>query len=76
MVPEAALATATSWEQLQSGVADGTIDIGWHPSILNLTAVIGSIGLVVCGTFFALGRASIAPTNDPRLAEAMAHELF
>jgi len=76
MVPEAALATATSWEQLQSGVADGTIDIGWHPSMLNLTAVIGSIGLVVCGTFFALGRASIAPTNDPRLAEAMAHELF
>jgi hypothetical protein len=76
MVPEAALATATSWDQLQSGVAAGTIDIGWNPTILNLTALIGSLGLVVCGTFWTLGRASLAPTNDPRLSEAAAFEQF
>jgi len=76
MVPEAALATATSWDQLQSGVAAGTVDIGWNPTILNLTALIGSLGLVVCGTFWTLGRASLAPTNDPRLSEAAAFELF
>lgn len=76
VVPEAALATATSWDQLQAGVADGSINIGWNPSILNLTAVVGALGLVASGTFFTLGRASLAPTNDPRLPEAAAFELF
>lgn len=76
MVPEAALAHAESWDQLQTEAAAGTLDLGWNLSILNLTALIGSLGLVVCGTFFFLGRASLAPTNDPRLPEALAFENF
>jgi hypothetical protein len=76
MVPEVALAEATSWDQLQSGVEAGTITIGWNPSVLNLTALLGSLGLVVCGTFFFLGRASLVPTADPRLNEALAFENF
>ncbi len=76
MVPEVALAEATSWDELQSAAAAGELAIGWNPSILNLTALLGSIGLVVCGTFFFLGRASLAPTADPRLSEALAFENF
>ncbi|MDP7070666.1 MAG: hypothetical protein QF561_04890 [Phycisphaerales bacterium] len=76
VVPEAALAEASSWEQLQSEAAAGTLLLGWNPSILNLTAVLGSLGLVVCGTFFFLRQASLAPTSDPRLSEAVAFENF
>jgi hypothetical protein len=75
-VPEVALAEATSWDQLQAAVDTGKVAIGWDPSILNLTALLGSLGLVVCGTFFFLGRASLAPTADPRLSEALAFENF
>jgi hypothetical protein len=76
MVPEVALAEATSWNQLQAAVDAGKVAIGWNPSILNLTALLGMLGLVVCGTFFFLGRASLAPTADPRLSEALAFENF
>ena len=76
VVPEAALAHAERWGQLQSEGAAGTLDLGWHLSILNLTAIIGGFGLLVAGTFFFLGRASLAPTSDPRLSEALAFENF
>ncbi len=76
MVPEEALAHAESWAQLQSEVSAGTLDLGWNLSILNVTALIGAFGLLVCGTFFFLGRASLAPTSDPRLSEALAFENF
>ncbi|MCH2140631.1 MAG: hypothetical protein MK100_06300 [Phycisphaerales bacterium] len=76
MVPEEALAHAESWAQLQSEVSAGTLDLGWNLSILNFTALIGAFGLLVCGTFFFLGRASLAPTSDPRLSEALAFENF
>ena len=75
-VPEAALEHATSWDQLATQAAQGTLPLGWNPSVLNLTALLGMLGLVVAGTFLYLGRAALAPTHDPRLPEALAFENF
>ncbi len=75
-VPEAALEHATSWDQLATQATQGTLPLGWNPSVLDLTTLVGMLGLVVAGTFLYLGRAALAPTHDPRLPEALAFENF
>lgn len=75
-VPEAALAHAESWDQLAQLAEQGTLPLGWNPSILNITALVGALGLLVAGTFFFLGRAALSPTHDPRLSDAMAFENY
>ena len=73
-VPGEALRTATSLASLEEVVAAGSIDVGFHPGILDLTCFLGLLGLFIAGTFYKLRECELIPIQDPRLSESLAFE--
>jgi hypothetical protein len=74
VVPTEAIVNSTSWEVLATAVDAGEVSVGWNPQLLNITAIVGTLGLVLAGWAFALRRCNLVPVHDPRLHEALAFE--
>ena len=74
VVPEAAIADATSYNQLFNQVASGEVSVGYGWSILNLTCLVGMVSLVWGGTLLNLRKCNLIATADPRLGEALHFE--
>lgn len=74
VVPEAAIADATSYNQLFNQVASGEVSVGYGWSILNLTCLVGMVSLVWGGTLLNLKKCNLIATADPRLGEALHFE--
>ena len=73
-LPVKAAHDAQSLIELIDQVDAGTVSVGWNLSILNFTAVVGMLGLLIAGTFMALRRCSLVPVSDPRLSESLDFE--
>jgi hypothetical protein len=74
VVPTQELITAESNDALVAMIDSGEVSVGWDPRFMHVTAVIGTLGLVLAGWAFALRRCSLVPVRDPRLPEALAFE--
>lgn len=68
--PEAEMAAANSFAELQAQFAEQTIGL----TLLDLTLVVGLTALYVAGTCFLMRDTSLLCEKDPRLSEAMAFE--
>ena len=74
VVPEEALAQATSYNQLAGWASEGEIEIGYGWSILNFTCLFGMVAMVCGGTLINLRSCNLVATADPRLNEALQFE--
>lgn len=73
-VPEQQLAEAASYTELARQVAEDPSLVGFGFHLLDLTCIVGFVGLVVAGSARSMGRASLIPERDPRLHESLAFE--
>jgi hypothetical protein len=64
----------THYHQLTEGVANGSIDVGYHPRLLDLTCFVGLSSLYAAMTIRRLGQCRAIPVGDPRLAESLTFE--
>ena len=74
VVPEEAIAQATTYNQLAGWAADGEIEIGYGWSILNFTCMFGMVATLCGGTLINLRSCNLVPTSDPRLHESLQFE--
>jgi len=74
VIPEEAIATATSYNQLAEQVIAGDVSVGYGWSLVNFTCLFGVISLVCGGTLFNLRKCNLVATADPRLDEALHFE--
>jgi len=74
VIPEEALAVATSYSQLAKQVTAGEVSVGYGWSIVNVTCLIGMVLLVCGGTLLNLRKCNLVATADPRLDEALHFE--
>jgi len=63
-----------TYGQMTEAVAAGDIDVGFHPRLVDLTCLIGFVGMFVGMTIRTLGQHRIIPVGDPRLDESLAFE--
>lgn len=63
---------AASYEELAKIVTPEDVGYGWH--LLDLTLLVGLMGVFVAATAAILRRASLVAERDPRLPEALAFE--
>lgn len=71
-VPEKLLHDAPSYKAFAASVRPE--DIGYGFSVLDVTCLLGLACLMIAGTFWRLGGASLIPERDPRLHESLAFE--
>lgn len=74
VVPTEAIINSQSNDLLIAAVESGEVSVGWNPQLMQFTAVIGTLGLVLAGWSFTLRRCSLVPARDPRLSESLAFE--
>jgi hypothetical protein len=74
VVPETALAEATSYVQLSQWVASGEVSVGFGLHILNVTCLVGMVSLLCGGTLLNLRSCNLIAIADPRLYEALEFE--
>ena len=72
VVPEHAITTATSYNELANNVTAS--EIGYGFSILNFTCLLGMFALVLGGTLINLRTCNLVAIADPRLNEALHFE--
>jgi hypothetical protein len=72
VVPEHAITTAKTYNELASNVTSAEIGYGFSP--LNFTCLIGMLALVLGGTLINLRKCNLVATEDPRLNEALHFE--
>lgn len=72
VVPEVAIDTATSYNELATNITNA--EIGYGFSILNFTCLIGMAALLLGGTLINLRKCNLVATADPRLREALQFE--
>ena len=72
VVPEVAIDTATSYNELATNITNA--EIGYGFSILNFTCLIGMVALLLGGTLINLRKCNLVATADPRLREALQFE--
>ena len=72
VVPEVAIDTATSYNELATNITNA--EIGYGFSILNFTCLIGMVALLLGGTLINLRKCNLVATADPRLHEALQFE--
>ena len=73
-IPTEAMATAESYSQLAEMAAAGDIDVGYGWNLLDLTCLIGVVGIYLAGTAHRLKNCSLIPEQDPRLSESLVFE--
>jgi hypothetical protein len=61
--------TLTSWQGEVTAA-----QLGWAPSLVDVTLVLGLLGVMAAFTARRLGAASLVPSRDPRLAESLRFE--
>jgi hypothetical protein len=76
VVPEEALATASSYDQLAADVDSGAVSIGWTLNAVDFLLPVGMLCLLLSGTMFNLRKCALVPVADPRLDESLAFENF
>ncbi len=74
VVPEQAIADASTYNQLAAAVKSGAVSLGYGWHIINFTCIGGVVSLVLGGTLLNLRKCAIVPVQDPRLNESMAFE--
>jgi len=74
VIPEEAIAEASSYSQLAEQVALGNVSVGYGWNILNFTCVLGMLLLVCGGTLMNLRKSNLVAIADPRLGEALHFE--
>jgi hypothetical protein len=72
VVPEEAIATATSYNELANNIT--AAEIGYGFTILNFTCLMGMVALILGGTLINLRKCNLVATSDPRLGEALHFE--
>ena len=72
VVPEAAIDTATTYNELATNITNA--EIGYGFSTLNFTCLIGMVALLLGGTLINLRKCNLVATADPRLHEALQFE--
>jgi hypothetical protein len=74
-VPAEALEEAGSnLAELHRQIDAGLVDVGWAPRLLDLTCLVGLVGLFVAGVAHRLRTCPLIPVQDPRLQESLAFE--
>jgi hypothetical protein len=73
-VPAEAIETAPSYDALAAQVELGVVSVGYGPDPLDVTCLLGLLGLVAAGTARWLSRGTLVPEQDPRLGESLAFE--
>lgn len=76
VVPEEALAAASSYDQLAADVDSGAVSIGWSLNAVDFMLPFGMLCLLLSGTMFNLRKCTLVPVADPRLDESLAFENF
>ena len=74
VIPETALAEATSYNQLSDWVTSGDVSVGYGFNLVNFTCLIGMCALLAGGTLFNLRSCNLVASADPRLDEALHFE--
>jgi len=74
VVPEAAIAAATTYNELVKQVASGEVSVGFGFSIVNVTCLVGMMACLTGGTIFNLRSCNLVASEDPRLDEALSFE--
>ncbi len=74
VVPEAAMAAATTYNELARQVASGEVSVGFGFSIVNVTCLVGMMACLTGGTIFNLRSYNLVANKDPRLDEALSFE--
>ena len=74
VVPEAAMAAATTYNELARQVASGEVSVGYGFSIVNVTCLVGMMACLTGGTIFNLRSYNLVANKDPRLDEALSFE--
>jgi hypothetical protein len=73
-VPAEAIHDAGSLNELREAAATGAIDVGWGPQLIDLTLLVGLMGLFVTGFVRQMRSCLLIPVRDPRLHESLAFE--
>lgn len=73
-VPTKAIYTAESYAALVAAVESGDVEVGWHPSLMNVACLVGVMGVALAAYVRRLGRAALVCQHDPRMGESIAFE--
>ncbi|NNF41648.1 MAG: quinol:cytochrome C oxidoreductase [Phycisphaerales bacterium] len=73
LIPDA-LHHATSLQALGNEIESDPAMVGFTPHLMDVTCLLGLLGLLVAGTAYQLRRCSLIPVRDPRLSESLAFE--
>jgi len=72
-IPEQAMRDAVTYSDVVQAVENGA-ELGFNPTLTDLTCLIGMLGLFIAGTTRLLSRCALVPTGDPRLHESLNFE--
>ncbi len=73
-VPAHAIEEATSYGALRDAVAAGEVSVGYGWHVLDLTCLVGLVGVYLAGTAWRMRDCALVPQQDPRLNESLAFE--
>ena len=76
IAPEAALAEATSYDELSAMVDSGEVNLGWSLSAIDFILPFSMLCLLLSGTMYNLRKCSLVAAADPRLEESLSFENF
>jgi len=74
VIPEAAIAEATSYNELAGLIASGEVSVGYGFTLVNFTCLFGMFALLCGGTLINLHSCNLVASADPRLDEALHFE--
>ncbi len=72
-VPADALANAQTYQELEQLTADSG-SLGFAPHLLDLTCLVGMLGVFIAITALRLRKCALMPMQDPRLSESLSFE--
>ena len=73
-VPTEAIEHASTYGALRDAAAAGTVDVGYGWHVLDLTCLVGLVGVFLAGTAWRMRDCALVPQQDPRLDESLAFE--
>ena len=74
IIPEAAIAEATSYNELAGLISSGEVSVGYGFTLVNFTCLFGMFALLCGGTLINLHSCNLVASADPRLDEALHFE--
>jgi len=64
----------THYHEWTEAIAHGSVDVGYHPGLVDLTCLVGLFSLFVAMTLKRIGGHCPIPIGDPRLTESLTFE--